>query len=59
MRWISYRSQLKVPLENIYLYDAVQVFALALNKTISLNESIANGMNVVKNMRGITYQSKC
>ena len=47
-----------MPLQNIYLYDAVQVLALALNKTLSLNESIEDGMKVVSNMKGITYLSE-
>ena len=50
--------QLPVPLENIYLYDAVKVLALALNKTINNNKEVTDGIEVVKNMRELRYRSK-
>eukprot|EP00794_Sanderia_malayensis_P009042 gene9042-10009_t len=46
-----------VPLENIYLYDAVRVLALAMNKTLNQNKSIEDGMTVAKNIRGLSYRS--
>eukprot|EP00795_Rhopilema_esculentum_P009039 gene9039-16682_t len=50
-------AKLPVPLENIYLYDAVKVLALALNKTINHNKDVTDGIEVVKNMRELRYRS--
>ena len=49
---------MQVPiLEAAYLYDAVRLYAEALNRTIAKNESIRNGTAVIAQIRDFTYQS--
>ena len=40
-----------------YLYDAVYTYAIALNKSLALNET-ANGRNIIKHLKGLRFKSK-
>ncbi|PIK45496.1 putative speract receptor [Apostichopus japonicus] len=48
---------LDVPIEAAFLYDAVMLYALALNTTLSDGECARNGTAVMNNMFNRTYES--
>lgn len=48
----------QVPIEAAFLYDAVMLYALALNTTLSDGECARNGTAVMNNMFNRTYESK-
>ncbi|XP_050393001.2 guanylate cyclase 32E isoform X2 [Patella vulgata] len=47
----------KIPITVAYLYDAVKIYAKALNETLAANEDIRNPEMVIKKLRNRSYRS--
>jgi hypothetical protein len=49
---------MQVPLYASYLYDAVMIYAQALDKVIKDKQSIRDGKNIINKIIGHSFRSK-